>query len=472
MRGAFIHTDMNPTYFASQQDTIVALATPPGKGAIHVLRLSGDRAIEMVNAVFHGKNLLSQPSHTAHFGTIRDGQGHIIDEVLATVFVAPRSYTGENTVEISCHGSDFIAQRLMQLFLSMGVRYAQAGEFTRRAFMNGKFDLAQAEAVADLIASDSEASHDAAMNQMRGGFSKQIAQLREELIHFASLVELELDFAEEDVEFADRSQLRDLIGRLRSTLRALTDSFALGNVIKNGVPTVIAGRPNAGKSTLLNALLNEEKAIVSEVAGTTRDFIEDDINIGGITFRFIDTAGLRETTDKVEAIGVQRSYEKMRQASLIFYMFDAANTSFEEVAQEVAQIRELNIPFLLLANKVDLLPGAQLPADYQVFADQLLPISAGEGHGIEELRQRALQLVKADDFRTGNTVVTNARHYHSLVEAQRSLDEVLQGLDAQITGDFLALDIRTALHHLGEITGEVTTDDLLGNIFSKFCIGK
>ncbi|MCG8391132.1 MAG: tRNA uridine-5-carboxymethylaminomethyl(34) synthesis GTPase MnmE, partial [Cytophagales bacterium] len=310
-------------------DTIIALATPPGVGAIAVIRLSGPSAIDRIDQVFHGKNLADQDSHTLHFGTLRQ-EGKIIDEVLVSIFKAPRSYTKENVVEISCHGSPYIVKEIIKVMLSVGVRLAKPGEFTQRAFLNGQLDLAQAEAVADLINSDSAASHEAAMNQMRGGFSAQVKQLREELIHFASMIELELDFGEEDVEFADRAALEKLINDLLKVIKALVSSFDLGNVIKNGVPTVIAGKPNAGKSTLLNALLNEEKAIVSDIAGTTRDFIEDEINIGGVTFRFIDTAGLRETTDKIEAIGVERTQEQMKKASLIIYMIDLAHDTVVE----------------------------------------------------------------------------------------------------------------------------------------------
>ncbi|AZQ63313.1 tRNA uridine-5-carboxymethylaminomethyl(34) synthesis GTPase MnmE [Flammeovirga pectinis] len=452
-------------------DTIVALATVPGQSAIHVIRLSGPDAIKIVNKVFKGKDLETQAGHTAHFGTIRQEDGTIVDEVLATIFYGPRSYTGENTVEISCHGSQFIADQLLQLFMQVGARYAKAGEFTQRAFANGKLDLAQAEAVADLIAADSHASRDAAMQQMRGGFSNDIKKLREKLIHFASMIELELDFSEEDVEFASRDDLKALINELKRVIKALIDSFSLGNVLKNGVPTVIAGKPNAGKSTLLNALLNEDKAIVSEVAGTTRDFIEDEINIGGITFRFVDTAGLRETQDRVEAIGVQRSYEKMKQASLIMYMFDASESSFAEVQNEVEALDKLGVPYILVANKLDKL-ATGLAEDFKVFSENLIEISADKGTGVEELKERALHLVNLDKVQTGNTMVTNARHYQSLRETMKALDDVINGIDMGMTGDFLAIDIRSSLHHLGEITGEVTTDDLLENIFSKFCIGK
>jgi len=452
------------------KDTIIALSTAPGVGAIAVIRLSGDDSIKIVNNVFKGKNLLSEKSHTAHFGTIRNDDNEIIDEVVATLFVAPNSFTKENVVEISCHGSPYIVQRLIKLFLTKGVRLAKAGEFTQRAFLNGQFDLAQAEAVADLINADTEASHKAAMNQMRGGFSEQIKNLRAELIHFASMIELELDFGEEDVEFADRDDLKKLVNQLLSVITALVSSFDLGNVIKNGVPTVIAGKPNAGKSTLLNALLNEEKAIVSDIAGTTRDFIEDEINLEGVVFRFIDTAGLRDTEDKVEAIGVSRTKEKMKQASLIIYMFDLKNDTLTEVNRDINMLENLGIPFIKVGNKVD---EAQKDLYAEMQKDEkTLFISAINKDGLEALKTKLVETVNLDNFKTGDTVVTNIRHYDNLVQTQNSLNAVLRGLDDNITGDFLALDIRHALRFLGEITGEITTDDLLANIFSKFCIGK
>ncbi|HET8861262.1 tRNA uridine-5-carboxymethylaminomethyl(34) synthesis GTPase MnmE [Marivirga sp.] len=452
------------------KETIIALSTAPGVGAIAVIRLSGDDAINIVNNVFSGKNLLQQKSHTAHFGAIRNDEGEIIDEVLATLFIAPHSFTKENIVEISCHGSPYIVQRLIKLFLTKGVRLAKAGEFTQRAFLNGQFDLAQAEAVADLINADTEASHKAALNQMRGGFSEQIKNLRAELIHFASMIELELDFGEEDVEFADRDDLKKLVNQLLSVITALVSSFDLGNVIKNGVPTVIAGKPNTGKSTLLNALLNEEKAIVSDIAGTTRDFIEDEINLEGVVFRFIDTAGLRETEDKVEAIGVSRTKEKMKQASLIIYMFDLKNDTLTEVNRDINMLENLGLPFIKVGNKMD---EAQ-PALYDDMKKDpnTLFISAINKDGLEALKSKLVETVNLDNFKTGDTVVTNIRHYDNLVQTQNSLSSVLRGLDSNITGDFLALDIRHALRFLGEITGEITTDDLLANIFSKFCIGK
>jgi tRNA modification GTPase len=453
----------------SIEDTIVALSTPEGIGAIAVIRLSGKDAIRIVRQVFGGKDLEQQPTHTLHFGTIRDGQ-KVLDEVVVSLFKEPKSFTKENVVEISCHGSPFIVRRIIQLLLKHGARLAQAGEFTKRAFINGQFDLAQAEAVADLIASDSEASHKAALNQMRGGFSEEIKALRAQLVHFASMIELELDFVEEDVEFADRGQLEKLIHEILRVINQLISSFDLGNVIKNGVPTVIAGKPNAGKSTLLNALLNEEKAIVSDIPGTTRDSIEDEINIGGISFRFIDTAGLRETTDKVEAIGVQRTYEKMQKASLILYLFDLDNDNIVDIHRAINQLENQGIPFIKVGNKIDH-AQPELLAEVQKMEDVVF-ISAEKRENLEGLKDRIMELVDLERFRTSGTIVTNVRHYQSLLQTRESLEDVLRGLDNSITHDFLAQDIRHALHHLGEITGEITTDDLLGNIFSKFCIGK
>lgn len=451
-------------------DTIVALATPSGIGAIGVIRLSGNNAIEFANTIFHGKDLQKQVSHTIHYGKIVD-QNEIVDEVLISIFRAPKSYTKEDVVEISSHGSPFVLQKIIKLLIACGARLAKAGEFTKRAFLNGQFDLAQAEAVADLISADSQASHMAAINQMRGGFSKKIRLLREELIHFASLIELELDFSEEDVEFANRDQLVDLIARLQREIRNLIDSFTLGNVIKNGVPTVIAGKPNAGKSTLLNTLLEEEKAIVSDIPGTTRDFIEDEIHIEGISFRFIDTAGIREARDKIEAIGVERTRQKMKAASVIIYLVDLTLETVEEIQLEVEKLQELKIPYLLVGNKKDELEKTILNEFEESFAEMIL-ISASREENIDELKTALLKLIHLDQFKTGDTIVTNMRHIESLTNTQKALDDVLVGIHRQVSGDFLAMDIRQALHHLGEITGEITTDDLLGNIFSKFCIGK
>jgi tRNA modification GTPase len=452
------------------QDTIIALATAQGISAISVIRLSGNEAIKVVNQVFHGKDLEKQASHTLHFGTIRDGE-EIIDEVVVALFVAPKSFTGENIVEISCHGSPYIVKRILQLFIHRGVRLAKAGEFTQRAFLNGKFDLAQAEAVADLIAADSEAAHKAAMYQMRGGFSQKINQLREKLIHFASLIELELDFGEEDVEFADREDLRILVKEILAVIKLLIQSFSLGNVIKNGVPTVIAGKPNAGKSTLLNALLNEEKAIVSEIAGTTRDVIEDEIVIEGIVFRFIDTAGLRETEDKIEKIGVQRSYEKIKSASLLLYVFDLTEIkTLQDYDKELADAQSFGIPYIMVGNKVEHCAD-RLRGTLSSYPEVEL-ISAKNKEGLEKLKSHIVKIVQGENFSTGDTLITNVRHYESLLQTKNALENVLAGLGQGITGDFLAMDIRQALYHLGEITGQITTDDLLANIFSKFCIGK
>lgn len=453
-----------------QNDTIVAPATPSGTGAISVIRMSGVDAIAVTDKVFKGADLLKVKSHTLHFGTI-EKEGKIIDEVLVSVFKAPNSFTKENATEISCHGSPFIVERIIKILIEAGARPARAGEFTQRAFLNGRFDLAQAEAVADLISADSDASHKAALQQMRGGFSDKIKALREQLIHFASMIELELDFSEEDVEFADRDQLTELVNSLLKVVQPLIESFDLGNVIKHGVPSVIAGKPNAGKSTLLNALLNEEKAIVSEIPGTTRDFIEDEVIIGGITYRFIDTAGLRETTDTIEAMGVQRTKEQLKKAALIIHLIDLNTATQEEIDAEISMLSELNIPVVRVANKTD---NAQPEILFNLKKDEkTLFISALMGENLDDLKERLLSAVKSGELKPGeDTIVTNIRHYDNLIKTRDALHDVLQGIDNGVTGDFLALDIRQALHYLGEITGEITTEDLLDNIFSKFCIGK
>lgn len=449
-------------------DTIVALATAPGIGAIAVIRLSGKDCIQVVDEVFEGGDLGSKNTHTVHFGHIKDGNT-VIDEVLATVFVAPNSFTKENSVEISCHGSQYIVNRIIQLLVKHGARLANPGEFTQRAYLNGRFDLAQAEAVADLIASENEAAHSTALNQMRGGISNEIKTLREKLVHFASMIELELDFSEEDVEFASRDELKQLILNIDVVLVKLIDSFQLGNVIKNGVPVVIVGKPNAGKSTLLNALLEDEKAIVSDIPGTTRDIIEDELNIRGVKFRFIDTAGLRETKDQIEAIGVERAEKKMDESALIMYLFDLSTESLEIIREQEQRLIAKGKPYILVGNKLD---KVEKEAPILLDNEHYVSIAAKSQAGMEQLKELIWQKSQMDNFKPGNVVVTNARHYQSLVKTQSSLQDVVRGIDNQITNDFLAQDIRHSLHHLGEITGEITTDDLLDNIFSKFCIGK
>ncbi|MBP3944529.1 tRNA uridine-5-carboxymethylaminomethyl(34) synthesis GTPase MnmE [Sphingobacteriaceae bacterium WQ 2009] len=452
----------------TQQDTIVALATANGNGAIAVVRLSGEHAISICNEVFRGKDLSTQPSHTIHFGTIRDGE-EILDEVLVSLFIGPNSYTKEHVVEISTHNSSYIIERVINLLIKKGARAARPGEFTLRAFLNGGLDLSQAEAVADLIASNSAASHQVAMQQMRGGFSNQLKQLREDLITFASLIELELDFSEEDVEFANREQLKVLILKIYEVINKLIRSFEQGNVMKNGVPVVIAGKPNVGKSTLLNALLNEERAIVSDIAGTTRDTIEDEININGVTFRFIDTAGIRETADVVEAIGVERTREKMKLARLIVYLVDPTQDTISEVLKQLEEVKSLDIPYVVIVNKADLLADAERAA-FDVLEASF--ISAKSQDGVEELKDLLLEQVNLKGLNADDVMVTNIRHLEALKNTQAALERVLGGIDNPVTSDFLALDIRQALYHLGEITGQVSTDDLLDNIFSKFCIGK
>ena len=468
------------------QDTIAALATAPGAGAIAVIRVSGTQALSIVSDLFQAKSkkkLIEQGSHTLHLGNIIDGS-RIIDEVLVSIFKGKRSYTGEPTVEISCHGSSYIQQEILQLLFRNGCRAAKAGEFTLRAFINGKMDLSQAEAVADLIASDNAGAHQIAMQQMRGGFSNEIAQLRQELLNFASLIELELDFAEEDVEFANREEFQQLISKITRVLKRLIDSFATGNVIKNGIPVAIVGEPNVGKSTLLNALLNEERAIVSDIAGTTRDTIEDEISIGGIGFRFIDTAGIRETADVIEGLGIKKTFEKIAQAQVVLYLINSEK--FKDQAElftvEIQKIRNRfpDKPLVLVANKIDHLTEAE----QELINDQLaklvsegnkstvLLISAKTRTGVEALKEQLLQFVNTGALRNNETLVTNSRHYDALLKALEEIEKVQLGIDAGLSGDLLAIDIREALYHFGEITGQVTNDELLGNIFANFCIGK
>jgi tRNA modification GTPase len=459
-------------------DCIIALATASGSGAIAVIRISGKDAITMCDKHFKSvksqKSLSEQNTHTIHLGHIlKDGKD--LDEVLVSVFKNPKSYTGENVVEISCHGSSFIQQEIIQLFLRAGCRVANPGEFTLRAFLNGKLDLSQAEAVADLIASDNEASHQVAMQQMRGGFSNEIKALRDELLNFASLIELELDFAEEDVEFANRDQFKNLIQRIIKVLKHLIDSFAIGNVIKNGIPVAIVGEPNVGKSTLLNALLNEDKAIVSEIAGTTRDAIEDELNIGGIGFRFIDTAGIRDTEDVIESIGIKKTFEKIDQSQVVIYLFDCSKSieNLDQVKIEIEKIKNKNPqkPLVIIANKIDKLDAIQL-AKLTTEIPSVHLLSAKTGFGVEQLTNALLNLINTGALRNNETIITNSRHYDALLKALEEIQKVQHGMDSELSGDLLAIDIRQALYHFGEITGEITSDDLLGNIFANFCIGK
>ncbi|SHG35863.1 tRNA uridine-5-carboxymethylaminomethyl(34) synthesis GTPase MnmE [Flagellimonas flava] len=452
-------------------DTIVAMATAPGKGAIAVIRISGTDAIDIAHKCFQpkkSKDIRKQKSHTIHLGHIIS-EGRVLDEVLVSIFKGPNSYTGENVVEISCHGSPYIQQQILQLFMSSGCRMAAPGEFTLRAFLNGKMDLSQAEAVADLIASDSKASHEVAIQQMRGGFSHEIQKLREELLNFASLIELELDFSQEDVEFADRTQFSELLTRISDVLKRLIDSFALGNVIKNGIPIAIVGKPNVGKSTLLNALLNEERAIVSNIPGTTRDTVEDQITIEGINFRFIDTAGIRETRDEVEQIGIERTFDKIEKAKLVLFLFDGIEIDLSELKKINEKFPEKEV--LPICNKVDLLTKDQ-KFELQNRVTDLIFLSAKEKVGVAELEQKLTSLVVSGGLDGDGTIVTNSRHYQALVRALEEIQKVKEGMDLGISSDLMAIDIRQALFHLGEITGSVTTDDLLGNIFSNFCIGK
>ncbi len=460
------------------QETIVALATPSGAGAIAIIRLSGKDAITIAAEVFQsvsGKDITKQKTHTIHLGHIADN-GKIYDQVLLSIFKGPNSYTGENVIEISCHGSTFIQQQIIQLLLRKGAKMAQAGEFTLRAFLNGKLDLSQAEAVADLIASDNEASHQIAMQQMRGGFSNEIAKLREELLNFASLIELELDFAEEDVEFADRTQFYDLLERIEFVLKRLIDSFAVGNVIKNGIPVAIVGEPNVGKSTLLNALLNEERAIVSDIAGTTRDTIEDELVINGIGFRFIDTAGIRETKDVVESIGIQKTFEKIEQAQVVLFLVDSTELTLESLEGLKVEVEKIKNKYpqkalLTIFNKKDKLDESLL-RNLESQIENSIFISAKQKVGIEELKNELMSFVNTGALRNNETIVTNTRHYDSLLKALEEVQKVKWGLDSGLSSDLMAIDIRSALHYFGEITGEVTNDELLGNIFANFCIGK
>lgn len=451
-------------------DTIVALATPPGVGAIGVIRLSGNRAIVIADDLFPSKDLCNQPSHTLHVGLLKEDK-KILDEAVVSLFKNPKSYTGEDVVEISCHGSPYVQQQVIDACIRKGARLARPGEFTQRAFLNGKLDLAQAEAVADLIASNTAASQKAALHTIRGGFSENLFALRERLIRFSALIELELDFSQEDVEFADRQQFYELINELNLSTNQLVNSFSSGNVIRNGVSVAIIGKPNAGKSTLLNSLLNENRAIVSDIPGTTRDTIEEIINIDGILFRLIDTAGIRQhSSDVIENAGMERSLEKMKQADLVLYLFDAGE-SMPEIRDRKAEFENDQLNYLLVVNKIDI-PGEMAAKEKFAGMEKLIFISAKEHLHTEVLKERMVDAVLQGSVQTENTIITNARHYHALKEVQQSLTDIKNGLDNNLPADLLALDIRRCLHYLGEITGEITNEDQLDYIFSKFCIGK
>ena len=474
---------MAPTIFS---DTIVALSTPPGAGALAVIRLSGPNAVTITAAVFSKKNFTEAAGNTLHYGTLRDPNGgEILDEVVVGLFRAPKSFTREDVVEISCHGSDYVVRQVLALLLRHGARLAEAGEFTKRAFLSGAMDLAQAEAVADLIAADSALSHRVALNQLRGGFSQELRELRARLIKFAALLELELDFGEEDVEFADRTGLAALLAEVRGVVQGLLRSFELGNVIKNGITTVIAGRPNAGKSTLLNALLREERAIVSAIPGTTRDFIEDEVSIDGLRFRFVDTAGLRDdTADEVEAIGVARTRERVRKASLLLYLFDLAELTPGAVRAEIQALTiGLKLPVLAVGNKTDLASAEALAAFDAAFRAghsgaateiPLVLLAAGQNQGLEALQAALTKQVRGSalENNASATIVTNVRHARALETAAAHLAAVQTGLDTGFGTELLAADLRHALAALGEITGEISSEDLLTSIFTQFCIGK
>lgn len=463
------------------QGTIIAKATGAGSSAISLFRLSGSDAIRMVSKCFQPKSekkLADQKSHTVHLGTLHD-KGSPLDEVLVSIFKAPHSYTGENVVEISCHGSNFIQEEILRLFISIGAQPAKPGEFTLRAFLNKKMDLSQAEAVADLIVSESKAAHEVAMNQMRGGYTAEIAQLRQKLLDFASLITLELDFAEEDVAFANRTALKDLLGSLQSKIKSLLDSFHYGSVIKKGVPVAIVGKPNAGKSSLLNAFLNEDRAIVSSIPGTTRDTIEDTLTLSGIEFRFIDTAGLRETNDRIEAVGVAKAKEKVDLAKVMIYLFDTNDTSLSEITSAIKEFKREDLIVVLVENKIDLIQEAGESSLTKALKEQssqipthaLCSISTFDPRSIEELKKTLYNQIKKIAVQ-GDVVVSNARHYKALQNALGAIIEIGEGLESELTGDLLSVHINEAIHFLGEISGEISNDELLGNIFSKFCIGK
>tara|TARA_B100001173_G_C16007801_1_gene556356 strand:+ start:681 stop:2054 length:1374 start_codon:yes stop_codon:yes gene_type:complete len=454
------------------QETIIALATPNGLGAISVIRISGKEAIKITEKLFKGKNnkiLSKQKSHTVHLGHLLKN-GHELDEVLISLFKEPHSYTGEDTVEISCHGSTYIQKEIIDLFIDQGIRVANPGEFTLRAFINGKMDLNQAEAVADLIASENEGSHKLAMQQMKSGFSNDLKKLRSELLHFSSMIELELDFSQEDVEFAERDEFKKLTNKIKSELKVLIDSFQSGNVLKNGISVAIAGKPNAGKSSLLNTLLNEDKAIVSEIPGTTRDSIEDSLIIDGINFRFIDTAGLRETEDIIESKGIERTKEKIKKAKILLYLFDVNDTNIDEIKSKTDSFKRKDLSILLVRNKIDLkIENKNLLNNLK--NSEIIEISATDSESVSKLKKRLVDEVDILNPYT-DVIISNSRHYEALIKALKAIEEVNKGLKENISGDLLSVDIRRSIEYLAEITGEITNDDVLGNIFANFCIGK
>lgn len=460
---------------SNNSDTIVALATPPGVGAIGVVRLSGDQAIEIADIIFFGKKLSKQESHTLHFGLIKDKEV-VIDEVLVSLFKNPHSFTGEDSIEISAHGSPYVLQQIITLCTQNGARLARAGEFTQRAFMNGKLDLSQAESVADIIAAESKGQHELAIKQMRGGYSEQIEELRQELIDFTALIELELDFSEEDVEFADREKFYALIHKTNAVIHSLIQSFQYGNVLKNGVPVAIVGEPNVGKSTLLNALLNEEKAIVSDIAGTTRDFIEDELTINGIAFRFIDTAGIRITEDVLESKGIERSFQKLKDASIVLYLADI-NKPHREIAQDVKNIEfSAEQDVIVLLNKSDQFESNCSAYDVEEAVSVLtnytaLEMSAATKRNLDKLKTLLVDTIENRKIQT-DIQVSNARHLNALQIAQESLQKVESGLKHNVSGEFISIDARIALDALGSITGKITNEDVLSSVFSRFCIGK
>lgn len=459
----------------TNQDTIIALATPNGLGAISVLRISGKESISVTEKVFKAKNnklLSKQDSHTVHLGHLIN-KGHQLDEVLVTLFKGPHSYTGENTIEISCHGSTYIQKEIINLFIDNGIRVANPGEFTLRAFLNGKMDLNQAEAVADLIASENEGSHKLAMQQMKSGFSDDLKKLRAELLHFSSMIELELDFSQEDVEFVERDEFKKLTNKIKLELNTLINSFQSGNVLKNGISVAIAGKPNAGKSSLLNTLLNDEKAIVSDIPGTTRDSIEDSLIIQGINFRFTDTAGLRETTDFIESKGIEKTINKIKNAKILLYLFDANDTNVNEIKSSINNFKRDDLSIILVRNKIDLINQNSKLLDNikSISKSQLLEIEATDVKSVESLKIRLINEVELLNPYT-DIIISNSRHYEALKKALRTIEEVNKGLVDNISGDLLSVDIRRSINHLSEITGEITNDDVLGNIFANFCIGK